>query len=48
MVIEFTNESSPASLTVTVDGAADLPGRNLPQREEFHVKPLSSLPDYFW
>ena len=28
------NESSPASLIVMVDGAANLMARNLPQREE--------------
>ena len=43
----ITIKNSPASLTVTVDGAADLPSRNLPQLEEFHAAPLSSLPDYF-
>ena len=41
-------ESSPTSLTATVDGAADLPARNLPLCEEFHEMPLSMLPDYFW
>ena len=35
-VIEIMTESSPTSLTVTVDGAADLPAGSLPQREEFH------------
>ena len=47
-VFEITIESSPASLTETVDGAADLMTRNLPQREEFYATPLSSSPDYFW
>ena len=27
----------------TVDGAADLPARNLPQREEFHATSLASI-----
>ena len=31
-----------ASLTETVDGAKDLLARNLPQRWEFHMTPLSS------
>ena len=48
MVFKITTESSPASLTAKVDGAADLPARNHPQHEEFHTTPLSSLPDYFW
>ena len=47
-VFETTTESSPASLTATVDGAADLPARNLKQREKFHDMPLSSISDYFW
>ena len=47
-VFEITTESCPASLTATVDGAAVLPTRNHPQREEFHAMSLSSLPDYFW
>ena len=47
-VFEITTESSPASLTATLDGAADLTARNLPQREEFHATSLSSLPEYFW
>ena len=47
-VFEITTRSSPARLTATVDGAVDLPDRNLPQREEFRATPLSSLPDYFW
>ena len=46
-VFEITTENSPASLTTTAEGAADLPARNLPQREEFHATPLSSLLDYF-
>ena len=41
-------KNSPASLTVTVDGAPYQPARNLTQREEFHEIGLSSLPDYFW
>ena len=40
-------ENSLASLTVTADGAADLPFRNLPQREELEATLLSSLLDYF-
>ena len=47
-VFEITTKSSPASLTVTVYGAAYLPSRYLLQREEFHATPPSSLPDYFW
>ena len=47
-VFKITTERSPGSLTATVDGAADLTARNLPQCEEFNAKPLSSLPDYFW
>ena len=34
-------------LSDQLDGAAYLPARNLPQREEFHAATLSSLPDYF-
>ena len=30
----ITTKNSPASLREMVDGAADLPSRNLPQREE--------------
>ena len=47
-VIEIKTESNATSLTASVDGAADLPASNLPQRKEFHEKPLSSLPHYFW
>ena len=47
-VFEITTESSPTSLTETVDGSADLPARNLTLHEEFQVTLLSSLPDYFW
>ena len=47
-VFGITTESRPASLTATVNGAADLPARNLPQREEFHAMPLSILTEYFW
>ena len=47
-MVLITIENIPASLTVMVDGAADLPSKNLPQREEFHATPLSTLPDYFW
>ena len=43
-VFEIMTGSSPVSLTAMVDGAADLPERNLPQHEEFHETPLSSLP----
>ena len=45
---EIMTEISPASLTEIVDGAADLPAKNLPQREESHATPLLSLSDYFW
>ena len=38
-------ESSPSSLTVTVNSAADLSSRNVPQREEYYVMSLVSLPD---
>ena len=31
-------KSSPVSLTATVDGAADNPANDLPQREEFHYQ----------
>ena len=37
-VFEITTESSPASLTATVDGAAYLTARNLPQLEEAIIK----------
>ena len=43
----ITTENSQASLTMTVDDAVDLKPLNLPQPEEFHATPLSSLPDYF-
>ena len=33
-MVEITTKSSHASLTATVDSAADLPARNLPQRED--------------
>ena len=44
---EITTKSSSISVTVTMDGAVDLTVRNLPQREEFHATPRSSLPNYF-
>ena len=47
-MVLISTENSPVSLTVTVDGSADLPSRNLLQCEEFHATALSSLPDYFW
>ena len=47
-MIEIKSKRSPASLPVMVDGAADLPTKNLTQHGEFHEMPLSSLPDYFW
>ena len=47
-VFEITTESSPASLTATIDGAAIILARNLLQLEEFHATALSSLLDYFW
>ena len=43
VMFEITTKSSLASLTVTINGAADLPARNLPQHEEFHAKPLMSV-----
>ena len=41
-------ESTPATLTATVDGAKDLTARNFTQREKFNATPLSNLLDYFW
>ena len=35
-MLKITTKNSPASLTVAIDGAADLPVRNLPLREKFH------------
>ena len=40
-------DQKPANFTVTVDCAANLQARNLPQREKFHTTPLLSLTDYF-
>ena len=42
-MFEFKTKSSPESFTATVDGAADLPARKLPQLEEFNATPLSSF-----
>ena len=42
-VFEIMTKSNPASLTATIDGAGDLPARNLPQHEEFHATPLMSV-----
>ena len=47
-VFEITIRNIPANLKEEVDGTADLPARNLLQREEFHASPQSSWPDYFW
>ena len=34
--VQNYDEQSLANLTATINSAADLPVRNLPQREEFH------------
>ena len=39
--VQIMTKSTPASLTAAVDGVANLPARNLTQREEFHDMPLS-------
>ena len=39
-VFEIMTKISLAFLTAMVDGTADLPARNLPQRDEFHAMPL--------
>ena len=41
-MFEIKIKNSPASLTATEDGAADLPARNHSQREKFFATLLSS------
>ena len=47
-VFKVMTRCSRANFTKTVDGAADLPARNLLQHKKFHVTSLSSLLDCFW